>query len=473
MTLSGSGAYAGGVYSSTPGLDINASTGEITPSASTAGNYSVQYSTPASGGCPSVWANTSVSITALPTVQINNLSGTNVINCNTSSIFVVANGGVGYIWNGGATPSTASNGFTVPGTYTVTVSTINGCTATSSIVITKDTIPPLPGIINITGLTALDCNTQRIKVQAIGGRIYHWNGGSSLDTDTNSFIVSGTYVVTVTGFNGCVASTDIVITQIEPIVLSLAHATADHCGLGIGEATVNATGGNGNYSYQWSTIPPQLSATANHLESGSYQVMVSDGECGDTLNIKIAEVSGPTAAFEAIPKKASISNPEIRFHNQSSNADGFHWSFGDGALGAEENPVHVYTESGDYVVLLEVVDNYGCVDSVSHSVMIFDNLKIFIPNSFTPDGDGINDEFKPIGKGYNDEGYNLTIYNRWGQRVFSSTSFEKGWDGKIDGVKMNVNAVFVYIIDVYDINGKEYRFMGQITMLGSKSFGDE
>jgi hypothetical protein len=57
--------------------------------------------------------------------------------------------------------------------------------------------------------------------------------------------------------------------------------------------------------------------------------------------------------------------------------------------------------------------------------------------------------------------------------VFSSSSFEKGWDGKIDGIKMNVNAVFVYIIDVYDINGKEYRFMGQITMLGSKSLGEE
>jgi gliding motility-associated-like protein len=380
---------------------------------------------------------------------------------------------VNYLWNGGATPSNASNSFSVPGTYTVTVSTNNGCTATSSVVITQDTVAPLPGIINITGLTALNCNSKMINVQAIGGRYYHWNGGSSPDTDSNSFIVPGTYIVTVTGFNGCIATTDIVITEVEPLVLSLVNAVADHCGLGIGEATVSASGGNGNYAYSWNTNPAQSGATANHLESGSYQVMVSDGECRDTLSIKIVEVSGPTAAFEAIPKKASISNPEIRFLNQSSNANGFLWSFGDGEIGADENPVHVYTESGDYVVLLEVVDDYGCVDSVSHSVMIFDNLKIYIPNSFTPNGDGVNDEFKPIGKGYSDEGYNLTIYNRWGQRVFSSSSFEKGWDGKIDGIKMNVNAVFVYIIDVYDINGKEYRFMGQITMLGSKSLGEE
>jgi gliding motility-associated-like protein len=97
---------------------------------------------------------------------------------------------------------------------------------------------------------------------------------------------------------------------------------------------------------------------------------------------------------------------------------------------------------------------------------------IFIPNAFTPDGDGINEVFKPSGTGYDLKGYEMSIYDRWGKNVFTSNSFDYGWDGKIEGTKSNINAVFVYQIRIQDLRGYKKEFVGQVTILGSNKMGD-
>src|SRR4029078_3825731 len=148
-----------------------------------------------------------------PTAGITNNSGTTELTCNTTSISVTATGGGTYSWNGGATPTTADNSFSAPGTYTVTVTSANGCTDQESITITQDITTPTAGITNNTGSTELTCSRTSIIVTATGGGTYSWNCGATPRTAANSFSAPGTYTVTVTSANGCTDQESITITQ--------------------------------------------------------------------------------------------------------------------------------------------------------------------------------------------------------------------------------------------------------------------
>jgi gliding motility-associated-like protein len=216
---------------------------------------------------------------------------------------------------------------------------------------------------------------------------------------------------------------------------------------------------------------PQGNHPAN-LYAGNYHVIVNDGNCSAFTDLIVGNILGPTALFEPVPAVALSDNPEFRFQNQSIGGISYLWSFGDGLNSSEENPIHHYFNNQTVnTVWLLVTDNFGCTDSVSHIVKVVDDIHIYIPNTFTPDQDGLNDEFKPKGVGYDESGYVMVVYDRWGQQVFYSHRFEKGWDGRVKGVKLNTNGVFTYLIKIYDLKGVEHQFAGHVTLLGSSMFG--
>jgi len=452
------------------------SVGTSTNSFTTPGTYTVTVT--GLNGCTGTASTTITQNTTIPNAGItNNSNGALQLTCVLTSINVTASpaGATSYLWSGGSSVNTASNSFSSPGTYTVTVTTANGCTESESIVITQDASVITASITNNSnGALELSCTLTAIDVTATpaGAASYLWSGGLSTNTASNSFTVSGTYFVTVTAANGCTDTESITISQEVPLQLNIGNILPDHCSQGIGEATVIATGGSGVYDYEWNTIPTQLNAHATQLSVGSYQAIVHDGPCSDTVSVIIGNVSGPTAAFQPVPGIASGDNPEITFQNGSINEDLYFWSFGDGSSGFDENPSHLYDQSGEYTVILHVTDDYGCSDTVSHIVKIIDEMVVFIPNAFTPDGDGVNDVFKPSGTGFNLDKYEMIIFDRWGKTIFISNNFDLGWDGKVEGEKLNINAIFIYQIKFTDLNGFEKLFLGQLTILGSRCIGD-
>lgn len=146
-----------------------------------------------------------------PTARITNNSSTTVLTCAAPSISLRATGGASYSWNNnkGITPTIS---VTEPGTYVVTVTSPNGCTATQRIVITESKPAPDAIITNITGATAITCTISSISVAASGGVSYSWDNG--LGTNANATISApGTYTVTVTAANGCTATKSIIITD--------------------------------------------------------------------------------------------------------------------------------------------------------------------------------------------------------------------------------------------------------------------
>ena len=388
--------------------------------------------------------------------------------CPNESTTLTVSGGNSYFWSTNQTDISITVSPASTAIYTVTATDTNGCTQTTSVIVVRNSNPVIASVDSI--VEACSAADGSITVNVTDGTQpygYVWSN-TTQNSPTISSLSAGGYSVTVTDAANCSVTQTISLSNSPAPELLPSSIIDDHCARGIGEATVFATGGLGNYTYTWDGLP-QGSRVVNLL-AGTYQVVVSDGRCTDTVNVTVNNIPGPTADFEPVPETASSSKPEFRFQNESVNANIYSWSFGDGNFSTEESPTHhYYGNEREFTVVLQVTDKYGCTDTASHVVKIIEDISIFIPNCFTPDDDGVNDVFKPSGVGYSLSGYEMVIYDRWGKQEFYSNQFDKGWDGRVNGKKLNVNAVFTYLIKIYDLKGKEYKYFGHVVVLGSDS----
>jgi gliding motility-associated-like protein len=130
-----------------------------------------------------------------------------------------------------------------------------------------------------------------------------------------------------------------------------------------------------------------------------------------------------------------------------------------------ENPIGTYgpeTDSITYTV--RVYNDAGCYDSAFIKVTVFKTVpSVFVPTAFSPNGDGLNDELRPIAVGIQRINY-FRIYNRWGQMVFSTTTNGKGWDGRISGTPQGSN-VFVWMLSAVDYLGNVITDKGTVTLV--------
>ncbi len=201
-----------------------------------------------------------------PVVTITNNTGTTALTCNTSVISVTASGGTAYSWSDGSkvVSTAATLNITARGTYTVTATGSNGCTAAKAITITEDKTPPVVTITNNTGTTALTCNTSVISVTASGGTAYSWSDGSKVVSTaaTLNITARGTYTVTATGTNGCTAAKAITITEeITPPVVTITNNTGTTI-LDATTPTISVTAAGG-IAYSWSDGSKVIATTAD------------------------------------------------------------------------------------------------------------------------------------------------------------------------------------------------------------------
>jgi gliding motility-associated-like protein len=144
----------------------------------------------------------------------------------------------------------------------------------------------------------------------------------------------------------------------------------------------------------------------------------------------------PKADFTADPQPTTILDPKVQFHDQTTQAvvTSWHWNFGAWGLADTsrlKNPSYTYKDTGSYLVTLLVSTAYGCKDSTEKLIRVEDDYELYVPSAFSPNNDGLNETFLPIASGVKASGYNLYIYDRWGNLVFHSTDLSVGWDGTI------------------------------------------
>jgi gliding motility-associated-like protein len=176
-------------------------------------------------------------------------------------------------------------------------------------------------------------------------------------------------------------------------------------------------------------------------------------------------LKNPTAAFRADPAiPAKLSFPvTIDFFNESTDADSYLWDFGDGTTSTDFSPSHEYTQIGDYDVTLTAFKSDVCEATVVQGKLVIRaEGSIFIPNTFTPNGDGINDEF--VVSLTNLRSYHIKIFNRWGETLFESNSIFDNWKGLYGNSSLPVGTYY-YLINAIDIKRNPIKRSGSVTLI--------
>lgn len=202
--------------------------------------------------------------------------------------------------------------------------------------------------------------------------------------------------------------------------------------------------------------------------SGAYTVILNvqgaNGCSGtDTIVDLIKAYDKPVADFAFSPETVTILNPEVEFENTSTGATQFTWNILDSLFNSSDLQF-TFGDTGCYEVKLFATSNDGCVDSTQQLVCIENDFGVYIPNAFTPNGDGMNDKFFPSGFGISTEDFHMSIFNRWGELIFETTDVTKGWDGK-SGVTSSPEDVYIWKLRVKDERGDHHSYRGHVTIV--------
>ncbi len=227
--------------------------------------------------------------------------------------------------------------------------------------------------------------------------------------------------------------------------------------------------------YEWNLGDGTTSSVQNpshqYNTAGLYSVSLKVSNTvrcfGSVVKPNLIQVNpNPDAEFEADPWITTMDSPDIDFSNLSS-ADSawydFLWDFGDGETSSEENPSHTYAQAGDYYISLRVETINGCWDTTMAMVVLTEEVRLYIPTAFSPNGDGTNDYFEIKGTPITD--FHLYIYDRCGDKIWSTHNFEN----RLDGTGRNGNIVPPGSY-MYKITGTDYRrhpvyYQGTVTVV--------
>ncbi|MEO7082376.1 MAG: gliding motility-associated C-terminal domain-containing protein, partial [Flavobacteriales bacterium] len=346
-----------------------------------------------------------------------------------------------------------------------------GCTSSDTVTIVF-TDPIIPTV-NVTDALCNGSCDGAANATATGGNViaagyqHQWSapGGA---TPWSIGYCAGNYTVTVLDTNGCWATTNFTIQEPVPLEIDLITATDELC-LGSCDGTILVTDPEGAHYSLNNGSSLQEEELFTGLCAGAYTVtMLDDNGCTASSMAFIGSPAPVRAGFSVHPDSLFINDPVAAFTNTSSaNATHFLWDFGDGTTSAEISPTHSFPMgmAADYEICLTAMTDNGCPDIYCVPLPVLELPGIFVPNAFTPDGDGRNDVFHVSGTGLSPNGFHLMIFDRWGEKVFDTTDLHGSWDGTHKGVLVKTE-VYVWKLIAYPLYSiVPYEMMGHVTVV--------
>ncbi|MBO4489089.1 MAG: gliding motility-associated C-terminal domain-containing protein [Bacteroidales bacterium] len=299
---------------------------------------------------------------------------------------------------------------------------------------------------------------------------YLWSTGDTTQTCSVAPEVTSTYQVTVTFNNGCrnYSSTTVNVTE-----LAFPEITATKDTICIGTSSTLTATHPDNQGMQWSTSETSPTITVSPTTTTDYVVSATmEGGCVTTDTFTVTVVPLPVPAFLATPTDIYVENGVGTVYCTSLSPSNYHiiWNFGD--ISSMDNvvenipdPTHDYTRPGYYAITLTAIDSNGCIDSVKSRVQVTVPYFFYVPNSFSPNGDGVNETWAPQGQGVDPDKYRMLIYDRHGNVLFQTTNPYDYWDGRSKTGQRMPADVYVYYITFTTLNGDPKEYNGTITLI--------
>ena len=390
---------------------------------------------------------------------------TTTLNCGVLDIDLNVIGGASYTWYNGLGNSAMIN-INTPGIYEVNVVHDNGCDRDVSITIDQDLTPPNVVINNITGEDTLTCTTDSIILEAQGGVSYAWDNGLGSNNPL-SVVAPGLITVVATGSNFCTATASYAIEQDVVLPSPVLLASDDTLDCFVDSIQLVVSGGV-LYSWNMGGVNDTLYA---HLP-GNYVVTVTGSNgCSDVANWIIGwNRFFPDSMFTYSPTTVMDEEATVYLDGPSIPNIIYTWSVDGDDVHTGGNLHYTFAsfQPGNYQVCLESYFSDLCKSDTCQWIEVKESLQLFVPNSFTPGNDGVNDGFYPVISNIELlKIYHLSIFNRWGDLIFESYNPEDAWDGGyLHGGDYHVpDGVYPYILQYQTIHDVELKTVkGEITL---------
>lgn len=377
-------------------------------------------------------------------------------------------------------------------TVTLTVTTASNCSASNTLDVFVSPSPvadfTVAGVCENTPSIFINNSTPGVG-STIVGYAWHFGDGSAIDSSANishTYTIGNDYTVVLEAISdsGCI-NADTMLYSVFPSPVSvfvIQNPRGDSClpatyTIDASASSVANPGAQTNtistftYDFGDGNILSDISAQVDHVytQAGTYSlnlIVTSNNGCSDTLvqDSAITIYPSPVAGFLASPTELDFINNTVDISDLSTDALTWNYQFGDGASSSSSNPDHTYgTNTQCYDIIQTVTNQFGCQDTAVRTVCMYPFYAIYIPNTFTPDGDLRNPSFMPKGEGVKE--YEIRIFNRWGEEVFRSKDLTQGWDGVVVSTgDVAQQDIYSYVIKTIDYTDKKYTYRGQVNL---------
>lgn len=410
-----------------------------------------------------------VTITVRPIPNIN--AGPDKIICEGNSDTLTATGGVSYQWAPASSLSCGNCATTVASpltttTYTVTGTDGDGCKATDNVTVTVNPSPDINA-----GEDKKLCSGSSVQLTATGGVSYVWKPGTSLSCTncpdpTANPTATITYTVIGSDAIGCSDSDEVTITVIDKEALVIGPGDS----ICKGESTVLSASGASSYLWIPSaglSDPTSPNPTATPEATTTYRLVAKQGDCfTDTASVTVLVHDLPKVDLG--PDRNISGGSTIELIAEGNEIVKYEWTPAN-LVSCQDCKIVSTSPNKTTVYTVLVSNEFGCVAKDEVTVYVScDKSQVFVANTFTPNGDGVNDTFFPQGKGLSSV-KSFRVYNRWGELMFSREDMPlnnpmAGWDGTYKSVQLKPD-VFVYIINAFCESGEPIEMKGDISLV--------
>lgn len=417
---------------------------------------------------------------AEPTALTATTSSTNV-SCfggNNGSIAVSVSGGTlsyTYLWDDPGNQTTASVQGVPAGTYHVLVTDGNNCTINATTVVTE----PADIIVNTTA-TAVKCvgsSDGTITVLAIGGTppftyTATTDGVNYINSNDSIFenLPIGSYTIEITDGQGCTRPAQAIVPNATLDNFVTATDSTSCYGPDYNDGAVyvqTLTPQNGPYQYSIDNGTPQLSGDFYNVSAGQHTITATSyNNCVTTIPVLVLEPLPivvdvvPDTVFLPLGQGQQV---QVNYLNANGVVT-YNWTAQDGLSCIDcPDPVVSPYISQDYVITVSTVNGSAtCYGSATLHAEVTRPEPVYIPNAFSPNGDGNNDIFQIYGQSI--KTINLKVFNRWGEMVYYSNNQFDSWDGTFKG-QQQMPAVFTYTAQVTFLNNDKSELKGTVTLI--------